>query len=324
MTTDSTTTTHTGPAPAAGDQRRTTVVHTLIFVGVVAALIWSYWPVLTEVARDWSSDEDYSSGVFVPLVALYILWSRRSSLMTLRPLPCWWGLGVIVLAEYMRYVGLRDLRQSVERYAFVLELAGVTWLVLGTAVTRRVVWILAFLPLMFPLPLRVHTAVSNPMQTHATSASKFILELLDVTVSREGNLMTLNDRVQVGVVEACSGLRMLMTFLIVAAFLAMSIRRPFWQKAVLVASSVGVAMVCNIVRIVATALMLLATDGSPKVERFFHDFAGYAMMPVAIVLLLAELWFLNRIVIPDEPTKPPPGRSTATAGHSAEVSRAES
>lgn len=281
----------------------------LLLLVVIAALMWSYWSVLAELARDWRSSEDYSSGVFVPMVAGYILYDRRKRLADTPTATCWWGLGVILLAEYARYVGLRDLRQSVERYAFVLELAGATWLVLGTAMARRIGWVLAFLFLMFPLPLKIHNAVSNPMQSQATGAAMFVLEVLGVVVTREGNTMTLNDRVHVGVVEACSGLRMLMTFLIVAAFLALSIRRPFWQKAVLVVSSVGVAIVCNVVRIVATAEMLLATDGSPKVERFFHDFAGYAMMPVAIVLLLVELWLLNRLVLPDEP------RATGVSGH---------
>ncbi|MCC7292829.1 MAG: exosortase/archaeosortase family protein [Phycisphaerales bacterium] len=270
---------------------------------LLAMLAGSYWPVLTELARDWASNEDYSAGMFVPAVAAYLVWEKRKGLACVGGAPFWGAVVLILAAEAARLQGLSDLRQSVERYALVLETMGVVLLVGGLPVFRRVGWILVFLFLMAPLPGSVHNAISGPMQNQATSAANFVLELMGIAVRREGNILTLNDRVQVGVVEACSGLRMMTTFVIVASFLALSIRRPRWQRAALVISSVPVAVACNVVRVVSTAWLLLATDGSKAVETFFHDFAGYAMMPIAVVLLVAELWLMSKLVIEDPPAR---------------------
>jgi len=275
--------------------------HAPLFVlgALTAAMLWSYWPVATELARDWKSNEDYSAGVFVPIVAAVLIWFRRAELSRIVARPCLWAIALVLAAELVRYWGLRELRQSVERYAMVLEFIGLAWLVMGTRWTRANFWVLAFLFLMVPLPGTVHSAIADPMQSQATGAANFVLELLGIVVTREGNTLTLNHRIRVGIVEACSGLRMMTTFLVVACFLALSIRRPIWQRVGLVVSSVPVAIVCNVVRIVATAVLLLATDGSRTVETLFHDFAGYAMMPVAVLLLAAELWFFRRLVIED-------------------------
>lgn len=305
------TVTQGGPAPTGSEvgtsappqAARAALTALIVLLGALTA---SYWTTLTELARDWKSSEDYSAGAFVPLVAIYLLWEKRSLLKTQEVRPFWPAALIVLAAEAARYKGLLDLRQSVERYAFVLEVIGLVWWIGGGALFRRVFWILAFLFLMVPLPGRVHNAISNPLQAHATTAANFVLDLAGIVVRREGNILTLNDRVQVGVVEACSGLRMMTTFLIVAAFLALSIRRPAWQKIVLVMSSVPVAIACNVVRVVATAWLLLATDGSRAVEKYFHDFAGYAMMPVAVVLLVGELWLLSKLVVEDRPV-PAPG-----------------
>ena len=85
--------------------------------------------------------------------------------------------------------------------------------------------------------------------------------------------MVLNHEVRVAVAEACSGLRMLTAFVVVAAALAYVVNRPRWQKAALVVSSVPVAILCNLARLVATAILFMLVS-SEFGERFFHDFAG--------------------------------------------------
>ena len=162
-----------------------------------------------------------------------------------------------------------------------------------------------FLFLMVPLPGKIHNLISGPLQTHATTGAVYWLELLGNTVTREGNVMVLNGTVPIAVAEACSGLRMLTAFVVVGSVLAYSIRRPRWQKAMLVISTVPIAIACNLVRLVTTAMLFLHV-GSEAAERFFHDFAGVTMMPLAIALLLAELWIFSRLVLPEEQPAPAP------------------
>jgi exosortase len=125
------------------------------------------------------------------------------------------------------------------------------------------------------------------------------LELLGITVVREGHTMLLNDTVPVAVAEACSGLRMLTAFIVVAFVLAYVVNRPRWQKAILMLSCIPVAIVCNQIRLVVTAILFLVVSNQVG-EKFFHDFAGLTMMPMAVLILAAELWILSHLVIEDE------------------------
>ena len=124
------------------------------------------------------------------------------------------------------------------------------------------------------------------------------MEAVGASVSQQGNVVMLGDKTPMAVAEACSGLRMLMAFVIVAAFIAYMVKRPRWQKGVLLASSIPVAVICNIVRIFATALLMLYVSAE-FAQKFFHDFAGYVMMPIAVMLLFGELSLMDRIVVPD-------------------------
>jgi len=271
---------------------------------LLAALLWSYWPTVVSLAREWDRDEDYSVGMLVPVAALYLLWTERHRLAALTPRICWWGIGVILVAQAARAYGLVFLFESAERYSFVLTIVGLVLLMAGWPVFRGVGWILAFLFLMIPLPGRVHNAIASPLQTMATVGAVHTLELLGVTVEREGNTMRLNGQVSVAVAEACSGLRMLTAFVVVAATLAYVVNRPGWQKAGLLLSSVPVAIVCNLVRLVVTAGLFLYADAEIA-QRFFHDLAGWTLMPLAVLMLMGELWLFSKLVVPDTPNSKP-------------------
>lgn len=272
---------------------------TVILLG---ALVWSYWATILGLMVDWESDQNYSVGQLVPFAALYLLWHDRSRLAQCRVSTCWWGVAVILTAQAARFFGLIRLYESAERYSLVLTVAGVVLLVAGWQVFRQSKWILLFLFLMVPLPGRVHTMISSPMQELATTGAVFSLELFGTVVTREGNVMLLNDTVPVAVVEQCSGLRMLTAFVVVGSVLAYVIQRPRWQKVVLIIGTVPVAILCNLVRLYVTARLFLAV-GNEAAERFFHDFAGLTMMPMAVGLLVGALWVMSRLVVPDEPDR---------------------
>jgi exosortase len=267
----------------------------LALAAIVAAFLWAHWATLTDLVHDWDTNDNYSVGLLVPPTALYLLWLRRRQLAETALRPCWWGAVVIGGAQAARLFALAQQFPSGDRYAMVLSLVGLVLLMGGVALTRQVGWILAFLFLMVPLPNRLHNAISLPMQELATTGAVVLLELLGTVVVREGNVMLLNGDTPVAVAEACSGLRMLTAFVVVAAFMAFVLRRPAWQRIALVASSVPIAIVCNLVRLVATAELFVLVS-SDIGERFFHDFAGLTMMPLAVLMLVGELWLFSVLV----------------------------
>jgi len=282
----------------------------LSLAALAAALVWAYWSTVVTLFDDWQTDPNYSVGQLVPPAAIYMLWHDRRKLATCRPSPSWWGVGVILIALAGRVFGLVWLYESAERYSLVLTIVGLVLLIGGWRVLGRTFWILAFLFLMVPLPGKIHLLISGPLQEYATRGAVFGLELLGVVVGRQGNRIMLDDRVPVNIAEACSGLRMLTAFIVVAAVLAYVVPRPRWQKVVLLCSSVPIAVLCNVFRLVITALLFLNLHND-WAERFFHDFAGLTMMPVAVLLLLLEMWIMSRLVVPEDLVT---GRAASTDG----------
>ncbi len=271
----------------------------VICIAVLVTILWAYWSTLVGLRYEWQTDDNYSVGQLVPLAAMYMLWCDRRRLAKCTPRVCWWGIGVILLAQVARAAGLLLIFESAERYALVLTIWGVVLLVGGMDVFRRVFWVLVFLFLMAPLPGKIHNTISGPLQEFATNGAVFALELAGVEVDQTGNVITLNDNVPLAVAEACSGLRMLTAFVVVSAVLAYIIRRPTWQKAVLVISSVPVAIACNVIRLMVTAVLFMVVS-SDTGEKFFHDFAGLTMMPIAILMLMGEMWIMSQLVVSDE------------------------
>lgn len=277
----------------------------MVLVGI---LLWAFWTVIVDLWSEWQNDPDYSVGRLVPLVALYWVWEKRRALRTCRIRPCWWALSLLLLAQATRTFGLLFFYESVERYALVLTVAGLVMLVAGWQVFWRLRWVLAFLLLMVPLPGRVHNAVAGPLQRSAATSTAFALEVIGADVARQGNVLSLGPQTSVGVAEACSGLRMLTAFVIVASVFAFSVNRPRWQRIVLIVSSIPIAIACNVIRLVVTVLLYAATSSSVA-ERFFHDCAGITMMPLAVVILVGELWLMRVLVLPDAVGARPGGRA---------------
>lgn len=273
----------------------------LIGAGLLLLLGWSYWPVLVRLWKDWQNDANYSAGQLVPLVALYLLLSERRVWRAMPVQPAWLGgLATLAAAQLLRLFGFLFLYESLERLSLIVAVAGIVLLICGAQVAWRARWLLAFLLLMLPLPGQIHNRIAAPLQDLSTAGTMLALDVLGVVASRRGNVILLNDDIPVGVAEACNGLRMLTAFVMVAAVLAFIVARPAWQRVVLVLSSVPIAVACNVIRITATALVLLWIDQSLG-SRLFHDLAGIAMMPLAIALLMGELWLMNKLLLPDEP-----------------------
>jgi exosortase len=154
-----------------------------------------------------------------------------------------------------------------------------------------------------PLPYTLEVALAHPLQRVATLASTYALQTLGFVAFSEGNVIRLG-QVRIGVVEACSGLSMLVIFFALATAVSLLIDRSWPEKIFLVLSAVPIALLCNITRITVTGI-LHKTVGSELADYVFHDLAGWLMMPLALGLLWVELrllvWVLPAVP-PEEDT----------------------
>jgi exosortase len=189
-----------------------------------------------------------------------------------------------------------------EGIALLPYLAGVCVCLGGWSALKWARPSIAFFLFMVPLPWTVEEALETRLQTAAILASTYAFNALGFMAYSEGNVIHLNEA-RIGVVEACSGLSMLITFLALSTAAAMIVKRPLLDRIVVVLSSIPAALLANIARIVVTGI-LHASFGQHVADRFYHDLAGWLMIPFALFLYWFEIWLLSHLLVGKESGRP--------------------
>ncbi len=284
--------------PSWVQPHKTKIVPWLAGSLVLIAFLWSYKAGLAELWNLWQRSDEYSSGLLVPFLAVYILWSRRHDIAQCKIRPSVWGLFAFIAAQVVRLFGLFFMYSSAERLSIALTIAALVLLLFGWQLLRKVSTVLLYLCLMLPWPNRVQAAVTIPLQRWATSSAVFCLEMVGYEVVQEGNVIHIGDA-SVAVAEACNGLRMITAFFVISGLVVLLVKRAWWEKLIVLVSSLPIALLCNTVRLAITAAFFTVLEGEHW-EKIFHDFGGYAMMPLALAAVVAELWLLAKLTtLPD-------------------------
>ncbi|HEX4143134.1 MAG TPA: exosortase/archaeosortase family protein [Pirellulales bacterium] len=214
------------------------------------------------------------------------------------------GIGLLSLGLGIRLLATFFPNLTPEMYSFVPAILGTFILVGGW---KFLVWAgppLGFLIFMFPLPSFLDAGLLGPLQRLATDCSTYCLQTLGIAAVNEGNRIGLGE-VNLDIVEACSGLRMLTIFGAIAVAITMVTDRPWWEKMIIVASAVPIALAVNIIRITATGIMYVSPWVGPEMaDRVFHDMYGWFMMPVALGMLYVEFQVLAHLFLEEDLTAP--------------------
>jgi exosortase len=269
-------------------------------LAVVAVV--SFWGAITELVGRWWNDPDYLHGFLVPVFAGYLLWRRREMLAGLSPRGSWWGLALLAVAGVMRCASAYYYYELLDPAAIIPCLAGLALFIGGWKGLQWAGPSIAFLVFMIPLPGFVATLMGYPLQRTATIASTYVIQTIGVPAVAEGNVIQLGDS-QIGVAEACNGLRNMMLFLAVGTAVALTVKRSPLEKAIIILSSAPIAVIANIIRITATAV-LHSLAQHQLADTTYHDLAGWFMMPLAVLLLWGELAILRRIFVPAPASRP--------------------
>jgi exosortase len=211
-----------------------------------------------------------------------------------------WGLGTMVLGlcafAFGIWPGQNDFLMDVGMVLtlFGLVLASVGWEVM------RVVWFpIAFLLCALPWPQLTYSQLAQPLQELAASVSVGVLQMTGVVAQHVGTKIIIgaypNAR-ELNVAEACAGLRSLMTFITIGAAMAFLSQRPLWQKIVITAMAVPIAILCNVIRVAGQGLLDHYVSQELS-KSFAHQFVGLIMLIPAFFLLLLVGWILDRIFV---------------------------
>ncbi len=280
---------------ALATTRKATALAAGIITALFATFAWAFWGSISNLWDVLRTNPDYSAGQLVPVAALYMISTHKEKWNT--AFRIWQpGLLVFVAGLLTNVFGFAYRFTSVENFGLVTAAVGMIASIIGRRNCSRLWFPLCFLFLMVPLPQRLHSSLMLPLQAWGANIAVTVLETMGIPAVRYGSVMHVAGQ-QIAVAEACSGLRMILAFLIVTGVITYGINRPIWQKILVLLSSVPIALFCNVVRLIFSAY-LISLGRVELAHDAFHDGAGLVMMPVAIGLVFLEFWVLSNLVVP--------------------------
>ncbi len=204
------------------------------------------------------------------------------------------GAGVLLAAGAVRIVAGKYFLSPLDGWTIPLWVAGIVWLAFGWPCLRWSLPAIVFLWFMAPIPYAGETLLSLPLQKVATKLSTMSLVMLGQPAISEGNVIWLGEH-QLNVEEACSGMRIFVGIFALSFAFALFSRWEWWQKALVIAATLPIAIIANVSRLIITALLYQYTSGEAA-HRFSHDFSGLVMIPFAAALFWGLLVYLDRLL----------------------------
>ena len=263
----------------------------IILYGVIIAAI--YHSALRQlVVTDWAK-EDYSHCYLIPFVVLYLLWEKRYELIKIRSLPSWTGMIFLCLGLILFWLGELGGEFFTMYMSLWLTIVSIMLLHLGWEKIKSIWFAVIMMLAMFPFPHFVNVRISFTLKLISSQLGVWLLHLYGMSAYREGNIIDLGFT-QLQVVDACSGLRYLISLMVLGLILAYWFKAPFWKKAVLFFSTIPITIFVNSFRIAATGV-LYQFFGPSVAEGFFHDFSGWLIFMFTLGILLIEMWLLKKI-----------------------------
>ena len=294
-------------------------VHKKLWQGLAIsfAIAFAYATVLVKLFNDWWNDENYSHGLLIPFIIGYILWTQRDRLAraSVRP-SLLLGGAAILFALFALWAGVAGAELYTQRLSLILLLTGITVYFWGFSLLRLLLVPLGLLFLAMPIPAIVFNKIAFPLQLFASRCAVWSMSMLGIPVLRQGNIIELKplnsfDTKKLEVVEACSGIRSLMTLMTLAVVFAYFTQSPsgdppssgkrfgwlrsywFWRSTIIVVSAVPIAILTNAFRVSGTGV-LAHYYGTAVADGFFHSFSGWAIYIVAFILLFGIGMILDR------------------------------
>jgi exosortase len=254
-------------------------------------LIGCYAPLLASLARQWATDADMSHGFFVLPVVAFVIWQTRGELAAIQPEPNWWGFVIAVWGAVQMLLGTLAAQMFVARTAFLVSLAGAVLFLAGTRALKTLAFPLLLLLFLFPIPAIVYARITLPLQIFASASAETVLNCIGIPVLRDGNILELPHQ-RLSVVEACSGIRSLLSLSFLSLIYAYFFDRRVGMRWVLLAATVPIAIAANAARV--TLMGILSEYRADLAYGPFHLLEGWVLFVVALGLLITVHQLLRR------------------------------
>lgn len=267
---------------------RTVWIQLSLLLAVLAVL---YYRVFGALIDQWIRDPNYSHGFLVPLFSAWVVWKNWKRITQAPRLPHWSGLLICACSMGILCLGVLGAENFLARTSFLFLLAGLIIYFFGWACFRAVLFPWAILFLAVPIPVIILNKIAFPLQFLASRLASSMLALFGVPVLREGNVIHLPS-LTLDVVEACSGLRSLVSLITLAVFYAYLFEPRLSRQIILIMSAIPIAVFANGLRIMGSGM--LGEYISPSLaEGFFHSFSGWLIFVLSLFLLFFLRYLLG-------------------------------
>ena len=260
---------------------------------LLLAFLALYYPFIVTMVQDWGSNDNYSHGYLIPFISAYMIYALRDKLNTMARVPNNWGLALIAIGLAQLFVAKIGVEFFLQRTSIIVVLFGLALFLMGTKVTKAIWLPLIYLIYMVPLPAIIWNRIAFPMQLFASGITEQVVQLLGIPIFREGNVLHLA-QTTLEVIDACSGLRSLMTMLALSTAMAFIVQQANWKRWLLFISALPIAILINIIRLTFTAI-LASYYGGEAAQGFLHEFSGIVVFIGGIGLLLGTQTLLLKI-----------------------------
>jgi len=268
-------------------QLRSTVPAYALIAVALAAAAFLFSEAIGQLYSIWNVYPEYSYGIIVPLVTVFLIWRERDQLRGMPLTGSPYGLILIGAGLLLRIIGQLATMHAVVHYALLLVLYGLVLSLTGPAMFRRLLMPLLTLIFMVPLPPYLSDQLSLELQLLSSQIGVWVIRAWGISVFLQGNVIDLGSY-QLEVAEACSGLRYLFPLMMLAFLVAYVFRGPLWKRAIVFLSSIPITVLMNSLRIGIIGVTV-EYWGQQMAEGFLHEFEGWVvfMLSTALVMLIA-------------------------------------
>ncbi len=284
-------------------------VHKYIKIGIIVILFyWLYYREINQIVGQWINNPSWSHGFIIPLFSIYFLNQEKKNILNLESKPNYLGLLFVICGIIFYPLNMVQIRFGYLSPLSMIATLGAVALFLGGWKLVRYTWLpIGFLFFAIPLPDRYYRMITIPLRIRASSVAGDVLNLVSGLEAKvRGVIIDIDYKGQehvLNVAEACSGMRLLMAFMALGVAMAYLHKRPFWQRLVLLASTIPIAILCNIIRVTVTGFISVFI-GRQYIEGIYHDMLGMLMLPLAFIFYGVLAWFMSNLFIEESKLQP--------------------
>lgn len=258
---------------------------------LLVSFCWLFWPIITGIVQTWLNNPDYSHGFFIlPLVG-YLMW-RKGEIHDVKVADCWQvGLFVIVVGILAAMVGMVSQFRTLGNVSLLLVVWGIFIFLFGMGYFLFYGWELFLLVFLLPIPSRIYASLTLPLQLVVTKVGYFFLKAFHISVYREGNILYLAN-VSLEVVNACSGLRSIITIIMLAYIVACLKLEKSKFRVLLLLFSIPIAMFSNMIRV-----LIIAVFAQFGYENFVNGIGHTALGLTLFLFSFYCLTIISKVII---------------------------